>query len=132
MSMSDPIADMLTIIRNASLAGIANIEIFCSNMKLNIAKILKEEGYIKSYITKMHNNAQYLLLDLKYDADKKPVIHGLKRISKPGRRIYASSIDLPSILNNHGTLIISTSKGVLTGLQAQKMKVGGELICSIW
>lgn len=132
MSMNDPIADMLTRIRNAAMARIKNIELQSSKMKLSIANLLKEEGYIDSFVTKVHEHHRYLLIDLKYDKNENAVIHGLQKISKPGRRVYAQCAELPRILNNYGTLIVSTSHGIITGKKAQRVGVGGELICSIW
>ena len=114
------------------MARLGNVELSSSRMILSIVKIMKDEGYIRSYVTKVHNNVHYILIELKYAKDKRPVIHGLKRISKPGRRVYSECEKLPSILNNHGALVVSTSKGVITGREAKKLQVGGELICSIW
>ena len=132
MSLNDPIADMLTRIRNALMAGKQSVQFESSKMKQQIIRILKLEGYIKSYVTQVHEDHKFLLIDLLYTADKKPVIRGLERLSKPGRRVYSSCTELPDVMNHYGTLIVSTSGGVTTGKKAKKQNMGGELICAIW
>ncbi len=132
MSMNNPIADMLTRIRNAGLANLETVEIDSSKIKLHITEILKQQGYIGGYITQHHQGRGILHLEMKYDAHRRPVIRGLKVLSKPGRRIYAGFENLPSVRNNYGTLIVSTSSGVITGAEARRKKVGGELICAVW
>jgi len=132
MSLNDPIADMLTRIRNASMVRKESVQMDNSKMRQRISDILKQEGYIRSSLIKIYNNHQYLLIELMYDEHKKPAIHGLRRISKPGRRIYSSCVDLPRVMNNYGILIVSTSSGIITGKEARRKNVGGELICSIW
>jgi len=132
MVMTDPIADMLTRIRNALMAKHEQVEMPSSKMKLEIARILKHEGYIKNYKVIQDGKKSYLRIFLKYDSSNKPVIHGLKRISKPGRRVYTGYKEIPRVLNGYGTIIITTSSGVTTGSRALEKKVGGELICSIW
>ena len=132
MSMNNPIADMLTRIRNAGMAHLDTVEIDSSKMKLHIAEILKHQGYISGYVTQHHQGRDILHLELKYDAHQRPVIRGLKILSKPGRRVYAGCKNLPRIRNNYGTLIVSTSSGVITGTEARQKKVGGELICAVW
>lgn len=132
MSLNDPIADMLTRIRNASMARKNSVQMANSKIKQEIARILRDEGYIRSYITQAHDSHALLLIELAYAVDKSPVIRGLKRISKPGRRVYAPRMQLPRIMNNYGTLIVSTSNGVITGKQARRNNVGGELLCSVW
>jgi small subunit ribosomal protein S8 len=132
MSCSDPIADMLTKIRNASLARFEKVDIATSRLKLEIVKILKNEGYVKNFKKISQDNLNYIRVFLKYDEGQNPIIHGLKKISKPGRRVYSGYASMPRIFNGYGTLIISTSVGVTTGKKALEKKVGGELICSVW
>ncbi|MFQ3619840.1 MAG: 30S ribosomal protein S8 [Spirochaetales bacterium] len=132
MNCSDPIADMLTKIRNASAARFEKVDIPTSKMKLEIVKILKNEGYIKNFKKVNQDNLSYIRIFLKYDEKQNPIIHGLKKISTPGRRIYAGYREMPRVLNGYGTLIVSTSQGVTTGKKAMEKKVGGELICSVW
>ncbi len=132
MSLSDPIADMLTKIRNASMARHEKVDLTPSKLKLEIVKILKTEGYIKNFKKINQDGKNYIRVFLKYDKDNRSVIHGLMRISKPGRRIYAGYKTMPRILNGYGTIIVTTSAGVITGAKAVESKVGGELICSVW
>ena len=130
--MTDPIADMLTRIRNANQNRAANVSMPSSKMKETIASILKEEGYITNYTVEKNDVQNVLTLTLKYGKNKERVITGLKRISKPGLRVYASSEEIPYVLNGLGIAIISTSKGVMTDRQARKNNVGGEVIAYIW
>ncbi len=133
MVMTDPIADMLTRIRNALMAKHEQVEMPSSKMKLEIARILKHEGYIKNYKVIQDGKKSYLRIFLKYDEEtKKPAILGLERVSKPGRRVYVGVEDIPLVKKGLGIAILSTSKGVLTDKQAKKLKVGGEVICKIW
>jgi len=132
MAVSDPVADMLTKIRNASRASIDRVDISTSKLKLEVVKILKNEGFIKNFKKNMQDGHSHIRVFLKYNEESKPIIHGIKKISKPGRRIYSGYKKLPRILNGYGTLIVSTSTGVTTGRKATEKKVGGELICSIW
>ena len=132
MSCSDPIADMLTKIRNASLSRFEKVDIATSRLKLEIVKILKNEGYVKNFKKVNQDNLNYIRVFLKYDEEQNPIIHGLHKISKPGRRVYSGYKGMPRIFNGYGTLIISTSAGVTTGKKAFEKKVGGELICSVW
>lgn len=132
MSLNDPIADMLVRIRNASMVGKRSIQMTSSKIKREIARVLKDEGYIRSYLTQVHDTHQLLLIELAYAKDKQSVIRGLRRISKPGRRVYSPCDKLPRIINHYGTLIVSTSHGVITGKEARKKNVGGELLCSVW
>jgi small subunit ribosomal protein S8 len=132
MSVSDPIADMLTKIRNASMAGFEKVDITSSKLKLEIVKILKNEGYIKNFKKVSQEELNVLRVYLKYDEKAQPVIHGIQKISTPGRRVYAGYKNLPRVLNGYGTLIVSTSVGVTTGKKASEKKVGGELLCSVW
>ncbi len=134
MTMSDPIADMLTRIRNANTAKHDSVDVPSSKMKLAIAKILLDEGYIAKYdIIKDDNGFDVIHIDLKYGADKnEKIITGLKRISKPGLRIYASKDELPKVLGGLGVAVISTDKGVITDKEARAAGVGGEVLCYIW
>jgi len=132
MAITDPIADMLTRIRNATMAKLNRVDIPASNMKVSIARILKNEGYIKNYKLIKDRKQGILRIYLKYDENRRSVIVGLKRLSKPSRRIYVKKKDIPLVLNGLGIAIISTSKGILTDKEARQKSVGGELICSIW
>ena len=131
--MTDPIADMLTRIRNANTAKHDTVDIPSSKMKLSIAKILLDEGYIKSYELVENGNFIDIRVTLKYGADKnEKIISGLQRISKPGLRVYASKDELPRVLGGLGVAIISTNKGVVTDKEARKLGVGGEVLCFVW
>jgi small subunit ribosomal protein S8 len=132
MSISDPVADMLTKIRNASMAGFEKVDITPSKLKLEIVKILKNEGFVKNFKKVKQDDHDVIRVFLKYDENDKPIIHGLQKISTPGRRVYSGYKELPRVLNGYGTLIVSTSTGVTTGRKASEKKIGGELICSIW
>ena len=132
MSASDPVADMLTKIRNAAQACHEKVDIPVSKLKLEIVKILKNEGYIKNFKKVQEDNKSVIRIFLKYDEENAPVIHGLEKISKPGRRVYSSYKDLPRVYNGYGTVIVSTSSGVTTGKKATEKQVGGELVCTIW
>jgi small subunit ribosomal protein S8 len=130
--LTDPIADMLTRIRNANRALHETAEMPTSRMKVEIARLLKEEGYIKDYRVKKGESFDTLVVELKFGRNRERVINDLKRISKPGRRIYARKDRLPRVLGGMGTAILSTSRGVVTGRQAQQLGVGGEVICFVW
>ena len=130
--MTDPIADMLTRIRNASSARHTQVEIPASKVKLEIAKLIAEQGYIGKYEVKPAEVGGTIVIDLKYGKNKERVISGIKRVSKPGRRVYARKETLPKVLGGLGTAIISTSRGLLTSAEAQKLGLGGEVICFIW
>lgn len=132
MSMSDPLADMLTRLRNAVMVKFDSVEMPLSAVKKDVAKVLKDEGYIRDYRVKTDLVQGTLTIDLKYGPNKEPVITGLKRISKPGLRKYAKVEDLPKVLNGLGIAIISTSKGVVTDKQARALNSGGEIICEVW
>ena len=132
MQMSDVIADMLTRIRNASDAKHATVDIPASNMKKSIAEILANEGYIKGYQVIEDGKQGTIRVTLKYGANKTKVIRGLKRVSKPGLRIYAGYEDMPKVMNGLGIAIVSTSKGLMTDKQARATKVGGEVLAFIW
>ena len=133
MTMSDHIADMLTRIRNANTAKHDTVDVPASKMKLAIANILLDEGYIAKYDLVEDGHFQTIHITLKYGADKnEKVITGLKRISKPGLRVYANTEDIPRVLGGLGTAIISTNKGVVTDKEARKLGVGGEVLCFVW
>ena len=133
MTMSDPIADMLTRIRNANTAKHDTVDVPASKMKLAIANILLDEGYIAKYDLVEDGHFQTIHITLKYGEDKnEKVITGLKRISKPGLRVYANTEDIPRVLGGLGTAIISTNKGVVTDKEARKLGVGGEVLCFVW
>ena len=133
MTMSDPIADMLTRIRNANTAKHDTVDVPSSKMKIAIADILLDEGYIEKYDLIEDGNFKTIRITLKYGADKnEKVISGLKRISKPGLRVYANSEEMPKVLGGLGTAIVSTNKGVITDKEARKLGVGGEVLCFIW
>ena len=133
MNTTDPIADMLTRIRNANSSKHKTVDVPASNMKLGIAEILFKEGYIKSFEEiKEENNQGIIRITLKYDEKGKRVIDGLRRISKPGLRVYASKEDLPRVLNGLGIAIISTSKGLKTDKEARELGVGGEVLAYVW
>ena len=130
--VNDIIADMLTRIRNASQMKYTTVEVLSSKMTKEIAKILKDEGYIESYETIKEESSEKLLLTLKYGAKKERVITGLKRISKPGLRVYVKSTEVPKVLNGLGIAIVSTSKGIMTDKEARKQNLGGEILAYIW
>ncbi len=131
--MTDPIADMLTRIRNANTAKHDTVDVPSSKMKLAIAKILLDEGYIKSYELVENGNFNDIHITLKYGASKnEKIISGLQRISKPGLRVYANKEELPKVLGGLGVAIISTNKGVITDKEARKLGVGGEVLCFVW
>ena len=132
MQMSDVIADMLTRIRNANNAKHPSVDVPASKMKKSIAQILLDEGYIKSYEVVDNGNQGIIRIQLKYAQGKQKVIRGLKRVSKPGLRIYASCEDMPKVMNGLGVAIVSTSKGVMTDKAARRENVGGEVLCFIW
>ena len=132
MQISDVIADMLTRIRNANDAKHPTVDGPASNMKKSIAQILLDEGYIKSFQIVEDGKQGIIRIALKYTAGKQKVIHGLRRVSKPGLRIYASCEDMPKVMNGLGVAIVSTSKGVMTDKEARKANVGGEVLCFVW
>jgi small subunit ribosomal protein S8 len=129
---TDPIADMLTRIRNANKALHSQVEMPTSQLKIELARILRDEGYITGYGVKKGESYDILVLDLKYTEDRRRVITQLKRISKPGRRIYAKKDNLPRVLGGLGMAVVSTSQGIMTARQAQRLGVGGEVICFVW
>ena len=132
MSMTDPIADMLTRIRNANTARHDKVEVPASRLKEEIARILQEEGYIRSYRYLEDRKQGILRMYLKYSSDKQKAISGIKRVSKPGCRIYVDKAKLPKVLNGLGIAIISTSRGVMIASQCKRTNVGGEVLCYVW
>ncbi|MDP9360470.1 MAG: 30S ribosomal protein S8 [Acidobacteriota bacterium] len=133
MSMTDPIADMLTRIRNGIQSHHERVELPASKLKVEIARILKTEGFIRNYNLAQKDEPQGTLrIDLKYAPNGEPVIHGIERISRPGRRVYRNKLEIPSVLGGLGLAIVSTSKGVLSGQEAVKSGVGGEVLCQVW
>ena len=132
MSMNDPISDYLTRIRNAQMANKEYVDIPCSNLKIRISYILKEEHFVRDFIEIKDNKQNMLRVFLKYDFEDEPVIHGIKRISKPGCRIYVASDKLPRVLNGLGISILTTSKGVISNKKAKQLSVGGEVLCHVW
>ncbi|WP_350343823.1 30S ribosomal protein S8 [Proteinivorax tanatarense] len=132
MTMTDPIADMLTRVRNANMALHNTLEVPGSNMKRSLAQILKDNGFIKDFEWIEDGKQGVIKIHLKYGPDRQRVITGLKKISKPGLRVYASKDELPKVLGGLGVAVISTSKGLMTDKEARKENVGGEVVCYIW
>ncbi len=132
MSFTDPIADMLTRIRNASSARHEKVLVPRSRLKIRLAEVLKEEGFIKDFVVHEDGPQGAITILLKYSADREPAISDIKRVSKPGLRRYVATDSIPRILNGMGIAILSTSKGVMVDREARKQKVGGELICTVW
>jgi small subunit ribosomal protein S8 len=131
MTMTDPVADLLTRIRNASGARHATVDVPSSKLKMEITRLLKEEGYISSYALVQDNKQGMIRIQLRYATGKSPVISSLDRVSRPGCRVYANKTEIPKVLGGLGVCILSTSQGVLTGKQAQEKGLGGEVLCSI-
>ena len=132
MSMSDPVADYLTRIRNAQAASKKWVDIPASNLKIRVSYVLKEEHFVRDFILIKDDKQNVLRVFLNYDFDNKPVIHGLKRISKPGCRNYVPANNLPRVLNGMGIAVLTTSKGVISSKKAKILNVGGEVLCHIW
>jgi small subunit ribosomal protein S8 len=133
MGMTDPIADMLTRIRNANNVRFKNVDVLLSKINLNIAKVLKKSGYISGYdIKKDACGHQVLRIYLRYADAKRSVLTGIQRVSKPGRRVYVRSERIPKVLNGYGIAVLSTSKGILTDKEASESKLGGEVLCNVW
>jgi small subunit ribosomal protein S8 len=132
MSMTDPIADFLTRIRNGLKARKTNVSMPSSKMKVSLAEVLKNEGYIRSYFSKEDGSFTTLSIELKYDENHYPAIEGIKRISKPGQRMYAKKTELPKVRYGLGIAVITTSRGMMTDREARKQNIGGEIICSVW
>jgi small subunit ribosomal protein S8 len=132
MSMTDPIADLLTRIRNASQIRAEKVEIPASNLKESICRILKEEGFLKNYRKVVVKKKATLRVFLKYDKDQQPVVRGIRRVSKPSVRRYANAGSMPRVLGGLGVCVVSTSRGVMTGTEAKNTGVGGEILCEVW
>ena len=132
MSQTDPIADMLTRIRNANKALQAKVEMPSSAQKAELARLLKDEGYIMTYSVVNDGSFDKLVVELKYTDGRRRVISQIKRVSKPGRRMYAKKDNLPKVLGGLGTAVISTSRGLMTAREAQRLGVGGEVVCFVW
>ena len=132
MTITDPVADMLTRIRNANIAGHATVDIPASKIKKNIAEILVKEGYIKGYEIVEGETQDTIRVAMKYGPDKAKVITGIKKISKPGLKVYAKADEVPKVLGGLGIAIISTSSGLITDKEARRLGVGGEVICYVW
>lgn len=132
MSMTDPIADLLTRIRNAGMAKHAKLDLPSSNLKIAIADVLKSQGYIKNYKTISDDKQGVLRIYLKYDDNQTHIIHEIKKVSTPGCRVYVTKDDIPRVKNGHGISIVSTSKGVLDDVAARQAQVGGEVLCTVW
>lgn len=132
MSMTDPIADMLTRIRNGITSRHDRIELPSSKLKVEVARILKSEGFISNYKVVEEGPQPTLRVYLRYSKDGEPVIHGIERVSRPGRRVYRAKDEIPSVLGGLGLAIVSTSQGVLSGSDAAKKGVGGEVLCQVW
>lgn len=132
MSMTDPIADLLTRIRNGLMAKLERVDIPASKMKISIVRILKDEGYIKNFKVIKDNKQGVLRVFLKYTPESAPVIQGIKRVSKPGCRVYVGSKEIPPVLSGLGVGIVSTSKGLMPDREARRQNIGGEMICAIW
>lgn len=132
MSMTDPIADLLTRIRNAMMAKHKTVEIPSSRMKVEIVKILKEEGYVQDFQQQDDDRQGTISIELRYVGEGGRSIHGLQRVSTPGRRVYCGKDEIPRVLNGLGVTIVSTSKGVMTGSTCRKLGIGGEVLCNVW
>ena len=132
MAMTDPVADMLTRIRNANTAGHAEVDVPASKIKKNIAEILLKEGYIKGFEVVETEPQDVIKIEMKYGAGKQKVISGIKRISKPGLKVYVKKDEIPKVLGGLGIAIISTSSGLITDKQARELGVGGEVVCYVW
>ena len=132
MSMSDPIADMLTRIRNAAAAGKEAVTMPHSNLKSEVARILKREGFILDYTTEADASRKNLRIYLKYGPEQEPVINGLQRVSRPGFRRYVGAGEVPRVLGGLGIAILSTSSGIVTDREARKRHIGGEVLCQVW
>jgi small subunit ribosomal protein S8 len=132
MSMTDTIGDMLTRIRNAGKARFDKVDIPASRMKISLARIFKDEGFIKNYKVIKDNKQGILRVYLKYDGQNQPMIHRIERVSKPSRRVYRGCEELPKVQGGLGVAVISTSQGVMSDRQARKLGVGGEVLCQVW
>jgi len=132
MSMTDPVADLLTRIRNANSIGKKSVKAPFSSLKKNILRVLKEQGYITDYFPEMEGKKAVLRIELKYGPDGELILRSVKRVSKPGRRVYSGAAAVPNVLDGLGIAVLSTSKGVMSSVEAKKMKLGGEVLCEVW
>jgi small subunit ribosomal protein S8 len=133
MGMTDPIADMLTRIRNANRVHFKSVDVLSSRINLNMAKVLKKSGYINGYDIKNDPRGHEMLrIYLKYPDTKRTIITDIQRVSKPGRRVYVKSENIPQVLNGYGISILSTSRGVMTDKEARELRLGGEILCNVW
>ncbi len=132
MSMTDPVADLLTRIRNANSSGKKNVKVPYSHLKKNIVRVLKEQGYISDYFPEMEGLKGVLRIELKYGPDGEQILRSIRRISKPGRRVYSGVASLPNVLDGLGIAVLSTPKGVMSSVEAKKLRLGGEVLCEIW
>jgi small subunit ribosomal protein S8 len=132
LNTTDPIADMLTRVRNGAQARHATVDMPFSKMKLAIAKILEQEGFVLGFDIQEQNNRKSLRVHLKYDGERRPVVNGLRRVSRPGRRVYAGMHDIPRVLGGLGTVVVSTNRGIMSGREARRRHLGGELIAEVW
>ncbi|MBI4602316.1 MAG: 30S ribosomal protein S8 [Planctomycetes bacterium] len=132
MSMTDPIADLLTRIRNAISTGKKSVKVPYSNLKKNVLRVLKEQGYILDYVPEMEGRKGVLRVELKYGPDGELVLQKIQRVSRPGRRVYKGADEVPSVLDGLGISVLSTSRGVLSNIEAKKLRVGGEVLCEVW
>lgn len=132
MSVSDPLADMLTKIRNANSARHEKVDITVSKLKLEVIKTLKNEGFIKNFKKSGKEDSNVISIFLKYDEKQSPVLHGIESVSTPGRRMYSGYKSMPRVFNGFGSFIVSTSQGIMTSKKACELKIGGELLCKIW
>ena len=130
--MTDPIADMLTRIRNAQTAGLEKVELPASRMLQSLADILRDEGFVQTVKAYNHKGRRYLRLTLRYDDEGNPVIREIRRVSKPGRRVYAGASEIPRVKSGYGVAIVSTSRGVMSDRKARSAKVGGEILCTVY
>jgi small subunit ribosomal protein S8 len=128
----DPITDLLNRLRNAMTAGHERVDIPASRVKENVLRVLAEEGYIGSYRRVEEKGRQRLRVSLKYDSEGEPIVNGLERVSRPGRRVYSGAAEIPQVLDGLGMSIVSTSKGIVTGRQAREQRLGGEILCNVW
>jgi small subunit ribosomal protein S8 len=128
----DPITDLLNRLRNGMRAGHERVDIPASRVKESLVKVLAEEGYVSSYRRVEEKGRPLLRVGLKYDADGEPIVNGLERVSRPGRRVYAPAKGIPEVLGGLGISIVSTSRGILTGRQAREARLGGEILCNVW
>ena len=131
-STSDPITDLLNRLRNGMRAGHDRVDVPASRVKESLVKVLAEEGYVASWRRVEEKGRPFLRIGLKYDSEGEPIVNGLERVSRPGRRVYAGSKDIPEVLGGLGVSILSTSRGIVTGRQAREQKLGGEILCNVW